>query len=66
MNPFDNISNDLIHKIFGNINQEDNKNIITGYNNWLKSLSSQLDKQLTVEEQKYAKSSFYSFIYTTN
>ena len=66
MNAFDNISNDLIYKIFGSINQENNKNIITGYNNWLKSLSSQLNKQLTVEEQKHAKSSFYSFIYTTN
>jgi hypothetical protein len=65
IDPFDQVSSDTIQTIFANINQEETKNLAMGYNNWLKQLSSQLDKQLTVEEQKQAKSSFYSYIYST-
>ena len=35
-----------------------------GYNNWSKELSAKLNKTLTVEEQKQAKASFYSYLYT--
>jgi hypothetical protein len=62
--PFSTIDKDNIMKVFGEINKEEQKTLFLGYNNWLKGLSAQLDKTLTVEEQKQAKASFYSYLYT--
>jgi hypothetical protein len=62
--PFSVIDRENILKIFGQIDKEHQKNIFLGYNNWLKDLSAQLNKTLTVEEQKQVKASFYSYLYT--
>ncbi len=62
--PFSPIDKDYVTKIFGEIDKEEQKTIFLGYNNWLKGLSAQLDKTLTVEEQKQAKASFYSYLFT--
>lgn len=62
--PFSPIDKDYVTKIFGEIDKEEQKTIFLGYNNWLKGVSAQLDKTLTVEEQKQAKASFYSYLFT--
>lgn len=62
--PFGQISEENITKLLSSLEQEDHKYRFMGYNSWLKELSSQLNKTLTVEEQKYAKSSYYSHIHT--
>jgi hypothetical protein len=41
-----------------------NHQVINEYSVWLRQLSSTLDRDLTVEDQKQAKSSFYSFLKT--
>jgi hypothetical protein len=64
--PFSQLDQANIMKAFGIINEEQQKIIFLGYNNWLKDLSAQLNKTLTVEEQKQAKASFYSYLYTEN
>jgi hypothetical protein len=61
--PFSNITEENIAKLLNSINKQDHKNKILGYNSWLQSVSMELNKTLTVEEQKYAKSSFYSSLY---
>ena len=62
--PFSVVEQENIIKIFSSIDKEDQKSIFMGYNNWSKELSAKLNKTLTVEEQKQAKASFYSYLYT--
>jgi len=62
--PFSTVEQENITKIFSSIDKEDQKSIFMGYNNWSKELSAKLNKTLTVEEQKQAKASFYSYLYT--
>jgi hypothetical protein len=61
---FSTVEQESIMKIFSSIDKEDQKSIFMGYNNWSKELSAKLNKTLTVEEQKQAKASFYSYLYT--
>jgi hypothetical protein len=58
LSPYDNINNESISSI--NINN----NSVNTYYNWLKLLKSDLGRDLTVEEHKQAKASFYSMVYT--
>lgn len=62
--PFSQITEENISKLLSSIDKEDHKMLFMGYSMWLKELASQLNKpSLTVEEQKYAKSSYYSNLY---
>ncbi len=61
---FSRVDQETIMKIFSSIDKEDQKSVFVGYNNWSKELSAKLNKTLTVEEQKQAKASFYSYLYT--
>ena len=58
LSPFDSINNELISSI-----SIDN-NAVSTYYNWLKLLKSDLGRDLTVEEHKQAKASFYTMVYT--
>jgi hypothetical protein len=58
LSPFDSINNELISGI------SINNNAVSTYYNWLKLLKSDLGRDLTVEEHKQAKASFYTMVYT--
>jgi len=58
LKPFCIISSETIVSNMKNINYQ----LIDQYSVWLKQLSSDLSKDLTVDDQKQAKASFYSFI----
>ena len=64
--PFSVIDNDKILASFANVTQNENdyNNIVSGYCNWLKNIKNDLNKDLSVEEQKQAKASFYSMVYS--
>ena len=49
--------------IQGKINSLNN-GLISAYSVWLKQLSSTLNKELSVEDQKQAKASFYTYLYS--
>lgn len=49
--------------VLANINKI-NKTNLDNYSVWLRQLSSELDKDLSVEDQKFAKSSFYCNLYS--
>jgi hypothetical protein len=55
--PYNDITNELISVT--NINNS----TVNAYYNWLKSLKSDLGRDLTVDETKQAKASFYSMVY---
>ena len=62
--PFEDLSDNNIVSGLAEIDQKNTKNLVMGYNIWLKTLSSDLDKQLTVEELKQAKAAYYIHIYS--
>lgn len=64
LDPFGTVSTEIINKIFPDINKEEYKTILMGYNNWLKQLANDLNKQLSMEEQKQAKAAYYSTLYS--
>jgi len=64
LTPFSDLSDDYLVSILGQIDQKNTKNLVMGYNIWLKSLSAELGKQLTVDEQKQAKAAYYMHIYS--
>ena len=62
--PFAHFSDESIAESISTLSaQEKNNNYILDYNIWLNDLRSQLNKELTVEELKQAKASFYSMVY---
>ena len=65
-NPFAVVDNEKILNAFNNVtkNEKDFNNVISGYNIWLKNIKNDLNKDLSVEEQKQAKASFYSMVYS--
>lgn len=64
LDPFGSINAEIINKIFPEINKEEYKTILMGYNNWLKQLANDLNKQLSMDEQKQAKAAYYSTLYS--
>jgi hypothetical protein len=64
LTPFSNLSEEIIISKLAEIDEKTTKNLVMGYNIWLKSLSSELNKQLTVEELKQAKAAYYIHIYS--
>jgi len=65
-NPFSIIDETKVLDSFSNVtsNEKDFNNIINGYNVWIKNIKNDLNKDLSVEEQKQAKASFYSMVYS--
>ena len=65
LEPLANINAEQIIDIFNNINEFDNNESILAYSVWLKELKADMNKELTVDEQKQAKASFYSMVYSS-
>jgi len=64
LRPFAELSDDHLVSLLHEIDQKNTKNLVMGYNIWLKNLSADLGKQLTVDEQKQAKAAYYMHIYS--
>jgi hypothetical protein len=65
LQPHCTIDDSIINKVFANIQSNDHITVISGYNNWLKPIKTQINRDLTVEEIKQLKSSFYSMVYNS-
>jgi hypothetical protein len=63
-NPLEIITEATITKAFANINNPETNTLHKQYLIWLKNLSSTLGSVLSVEDQKQAKASFYSMVYS--
>jgi hypothetical protein len=62
--PLSMIESSNVSKALENINNKNHNTIIATYINWLNNLKHELNKELSVEELKQAKASFYSLVYT--
>lgn len=56
--------NDTV-QILANLDKFNKHDKISAYSSWLKELKAELNKDLTVDEQKQAKASFYSMVYSS-
>jgi len=59
------IDPDLMSKALENIHAKEHATIIGAYNNWLKPIKTEINRDLTVDEIKQLKSSFYSLVYNS-
>jgi hypothetical protein len=59
------IDPDLMTKALENIHAKEHATIIEAYNNWLKPIKTEINRDLTVDEIKQLKSSFYSLVYNS-
>lgn len=64
--PFANINEENILQALSNLHKEEHNKVLSTYLNYTKSISNDLNRPLTVEEQKQAKASFYSMVYSDN
>ncbi len=64
LQPFQEITSDFILNNFNSIDNQNNNKIIAEYTKWLNCIKYDLNKELTFEEIKQAKASFYSSVYT--
>jgi hypothetical protein len=62
LKPFSQIDHESIKHSLHNLNNNNNKEYFT-YQNYIKQISNDLNRQLTIDEQKQAKASFYSMVY---
>jgi hypothetical protein len=62
--PFASITEEKIIAAFTNINNPEFTTVMSTYNNWLNNLKHQLHKELSVEDLKQAKASFYCSVYS--
>jgi hypothetical protein len=65
LDPLSTIASDKIIDILGNLSQFDKNETIIAYSVWLKELKADLNKDLSVDEHKQAKASFYSMVYSS-
>jgi len=63
LEPNTKISKDMILSGFANIDSIDTKIKFSEYSNWLKTLSTEIDQDLSVEDIKQVKASFYFMVY---
>ena len=59
------IDPDLMTKALANIHAKEHTTVIGAYNNWLKPIKTEINRDLTVDEIKQLKSSFYSLVYNS-
>jgi hypothetical protein len=65
LDPLSTIASDKIIDILGNLSQFDKNETIIAYSVWIKELKADLNKDLSVDEHKQAKASFYSMVYSS-
>ena len=65
LQPMSKIDSESITSAFSNIDTSATHNALAEYKNWLKSIEQSLDQSLSVDDQKQAKASFYSLVYSS-
>jgi hypothetical protein len=65
LDPFSPIDSDKVTSTMASLDILDKNEIILAYSVWLKELKADLNKELTVDEHKQAKASFYSMVYSS-
>jgi len=63
VSPFSTISENLIKDHLTKINNPDINNTISLFNKWKYSLQSELNSEMSIEDQKQAKAIFYTLVY---
>jgi hypothetical protein len=63
--PFEKMTEETILNTFASIDSEENHQRYAGYSSWIKQIASEINDQLSVEDQKQAKSSFYYMVYNS-
>lgn len=63
ISPFSTISENLIKDNLTKINNADINNTISLFNKWKYSLQSELNSEMSIEDQKQAKAIFYTLVY---
>jgi len=64
LQPFAKIDQDMILNSFASIDSDKQQILFSEYSKWLKTLSSELETSLSVDDLKQAKASFYSMVYS--
>jgi hypothetical protein len=59
------MTEETILNTFASIDSEENHQRYAGYSSWIKQIASEINDQLSVEDQKQAKSSFYYMVYNS-
>lgn len=65
LTPMSKVDTDTVLSAFAQIDSKTTSAKVIEYRNWLKSIETQLNQTLTVEDQKQAKASFYSLVYSS-
>jgi hypothetical protein len=64
LQPLSNISEELLLSSFAGLDKNEDVNILyKNYQLWIKEVSNRLNRNLTIDEQKMIKASFYSTVY---
>lgn len=64
IDPFSKIDKEMVLNTMSNIDSNSKKELISNYQIWIKNISNDLNNELSVDDQKHAKASFYSMVYT--
>ena len=62
--PYSIIDQDTVQTVFANINDTHNLELLGHYKSWQKSIQQDLPYSMSLDDQKQAKASFYSMVYT--
>jgi hypothetical protein len=65
LQPMSKIDAESIITAFSKIDTSATRDTLVEYKNWLKSIEQTLDQSLSVDDQKQAKASFYSLVYSS-
>jgi hypothetical protein len=65
LQPMSKIDTESVINAFSKIDTSATQDTLTEYKNWLKSIEQTLDQTLSVDDQKQAKASFYSLVYSS-
>jgi hypothetical protein len=64
--PFAIISEENVMSAMSNLNKNEHNKVLETYLSYVKSINNDLNRQLSVDEQKQAKASFYTMVYSNN
>lgn len=62
--PFSKINQETVLSSMNRLDNDSKKELISKYSAWIKNISNDLNNELSVDDQKQAKASFYSMVYT--
>ena len=65
LQPMSKVDTETVINAFSKINTSATQDTLIEYKNWLKSIEQTLDQSLSVDDQKQAKASFYSLVYSS-